>query len=43
MSSAKAGVLAPGEESGKFSKILWSLDIKEVKTKVVLYQSPILW
>lgn len=43
MSSAKAGVLAPGEESGKFSKILWSLDVKEVKTKVLLYQSPILW
>ena len=36
MSSAKAGVLAPGEESSKFSKILWSLDVKKVKTKVSL-------
>lgn len=35
MSSAKAGVLAPGEESSKFSKlVLWSLDVKKVKTKV---------
>lgn len=33
MSSAKAGVLAPGEESSKF---LWSLDVKKVKTKVSL-------
>ena len=36
MSSAKAGVLAPGEESSKFSKIMWSLDVKKVKTKVSL-------
>lgn len=36
MSSAKAVVLAPGEESSKFSKILWSLDVKKVKTKVSL-------
>ena len=36
MSSAKAGVLAPGEESSKFSKILWSLEVKKVKTKVSL-------
>lgn len=42
MSSAKTGVLAPGEESGKFLKILWSLVVKEVKLKDLLYQFVIL-